>query len=242
MMLVALGILAGVVTTVAGMGGGMLLVLALSAGSGDPLFAVAVTTPALLVGNLHRVGLFRRDIDWRRALLFMGAAGPGAFVGGALALGLPPWLLQVGMAAAAGLAVSRYTGLTGFTLPSTALVPSGFGIGVASTAGGAGALAGPLLLSTGLSGPAYLATMSLGSLSMHLGRLLAFGADGLLTPSLWQSAGILAACLVVGNQLGRQARVRLGERRVATVEVATAVGLVTLALAGVVRLWLQGVG
>ena len=52
--------------------------------------------------------------------------------------------------------------------------------------GGAGLLVGPLLLSLGLSGPAYLATMSLSSLSMHAGRLAAgaqAGGERVLSPA-----------------------------------------------------------
>ena len=136
MALVFLGLLAGLVTTVAGMGGGMLLVLAISAFTRDPLFAMAITTPALLLGNAHRFGLFREHVDWRRAGPFMAAAGPGAFLGGALAVAIPPLVLQLSMAAAALLAVARHAGWLTLQVPAAALAPAGFGIGVASSAGG----------------------------------------------------------------------------------------------------------
>ena len=48
-----LGILAGILTTLAGLGGGMLLVLALSLTS-SPVTELAATAPALSLGNLHR--------------------------------------------------------------------------------------------------------------------------------------------------------------------------------------------
>ena len=76
-MLVMLGLMAGLVTTLAGMGGGMLLTLALAAWWGDPLRAIVVATPALLVGNAHRLLLFRQHVQWRLALPFVGAAHPG---------------------------------------------------------------------------------------------------------------------------------------------------------------------
>ena len=56
---VLLGVLAGALTTVAGLGGGMLLIYALAA-LGDPHVALAATAPALLVGNLHRLA---RDVS-----------------------------------------------------------------------------------------------------------------------------------------------------------------------------------
>jgi hypothetical protein len=59
--LVPLGLLAGVLTTVAGMGGGMMLVVVLSL-VWDPRVALASTAPALLVGNAHRAYLYRAQV------------------------------------------------------------------------------------------------------------------------------------------------------------------------------------
>src|SRR5438045_2862535 len=59
--LLALGIASGILTTLAGQGGGMALLLACSALFG-PRFAIALTTPALLLGNLHRAALFRAAV------------------------------------------------------------------------------------------------------------------------------------------------------------------------------------
>ena len=47
-----LGVLAGLITTVAGMGGGLVLMLGLAT-IFDPMVALAATGPGLLVGNMH---------------------------------------------------------------------------------------------------------------------------------------------------------------------------------------------
>src|SRR5688572_1452872 len=60
-LVVLLGIAAGFLTTVAGMGGGLLLVTALAVVWG-PHVALPVTSLALLVGNLHRLALYRRHL------------------------------------------------------------------------------------------------------------------------------------------------------------------------------------
>src|SRR5690349_10895588 len=80
---VSLGLLAGALTTVAGLGGGMLLLLALAT-LGEPHEALAVTAPALLVGNLHRLWMGRRELDRETALPLVAGALPGALVGGGL--------------------------------------------------------------------------------------------------------------------------------------------------------------
>lgn len=234
-----LGLVGGVVTTIGGMGGGMLMVLVLSAVTGDPRLAVMVTTPALLVGNVHRVGLFRHAIDWPRALPFVAAAGPGAFVGGALAFAVPPWVLQCAMVVASGGAVARYLGWLDWRVPVGSLAPVGFGIGVVSVSGGAGALAGPVLLSTGLTGAAYLACMSMGGVSMHLGRLVAFGAGGQLDDSVWHAAGLLAVAIMAGNAMGRWARRRIGPRGVSQLEVGTVCAMAGVAGIGMLRVLLS---
>lgn len=60
--LVPLGLIAGALTTLAGLGGGLMLVGTLSL-LYDPRLALAITAPALLVGNLHRATMYRTFID-----------------------------------------------------------------------------------------------------------------------------------------------------------------------------------
>ena len=60
--IVVLGLLAGVLTTVSGMGGGLLVVFVLSWALG-PKAALVVSTAALLVGNVHRAWLYRASVD-----------------------------------------------------------------------------------------------------------------------------------------------------------------------------------
>src|SRR5688500_15046582 len=104
--LLGLGLIAGVLTTVAGMGGGLLLVVTLSAWKG-PHFALAVTTPALLLSNLHRAYLFRRVLDTKVAKAFALGAIPGAFAAGWLVPRLPEAALHGVLVAATSLTLAR---------------------------------------------------------------------------------------------------------------------------------------
>ena len=117
------------------------------------------------------------------------------------------------------------------------LLPAGAGIGVLTgTSGGAGVLVAPLLLSTGLSGQAYVATAALCAVAMHTGRVLAYGAGGLVTEETLIRTGILTAALLLGNLVGKRLRTRLlDERRAQRLEMATLVVCVGLSLAGIGR-------
>lgn len=207
-----LGVAGGFLTTLSGLGGGLLLVTALSAVWG-PHQALPITALALLVGNLHRFALYREHLraDIARPLL-LGLV-PGSAIGAFLVAGLPAALLQLGMLSLVGLALARAAFGWTWRVPRLALAPAGGAVGVmAGTAGGAAVLTGPLLLASGIRGDQYMATMSLAAVAMHIARTVGYGAGGLVDPGIFAWAGLLAATLVAGNFIGRAVRNRLGER------------------------------
>ncbi len=232
MVFAPLGIMAGTVTTVAGLGGGMILIVVLSAWWGDPIRALAVATPALLVGNVHRAFLYRRQLPVPLGYRFAGSALLGALAGGALALTVPVWVVQLSMVIAAGTAVAKHLVDLPVGMPQRALPLGGALVGVASGTGGAGMLAGPMLQAAGLTGGAYLATLSVGALSMHVGRLAALGAGGVMDLSVWRDAAVLMVAIPIGNQIGSVVRTRIGDRRLVGLEIATSVTIVALAVVG----------
>jgi hypothetical protein len=209
----ALGLGAGVLTTIAGQGGGLLLLLACSALIG-PRAALAVTAPALLLGNLHRAALLRAHIDRTIALRLVVGAVPGALAGGLLVGVLPASCLQVILVGMTVLALAKALGFLRFQVPPSALTPAGVAIGaMTGTAGGAGVLFAPVLLSTGLTGRAFVATSSVIALSTHLGRLLGYAGLGLLSRDLLLPTVLVAAAIFGGNALGDRLRTFLTRRR-----------------------------
>src|SRR5690242_15015921 len=103
-LLVLMGLVAGVLTTIAGQGGGLLLLLACTAALG-PHQALAVTAPALLFGNLHRAVMLRAHAHRPTALRMIAGALPGALVGGMLAGIVPAWSLRMLMVLLTGTAI-----------------------------------------------------------------------------------------------------------------------------------------
>jgi uncharacterized membrane protein YfcA len=234
---VPLGVMAGILTTVAGQGGGLLLLLAVSAFVG-PRAALAITAPALLFGNLHRAVLLREHLDRRVAFRMMAGAVPGAICGGLAAGVIPAWGLRVALVVMTALAIAKALGWLRFHVPPRAFVPAGFGIGMMTgTSGGAGVLLAPLLLSTGLRGRAFVATTSAIAVSMHVGRVLGYASLGFFSGGLVGTTAAVTAAIFCGNWVGSRIHERLimkrdGGRAQSFLEYGTLIVCVALSVAG----------
>ncbi len=230
--LAVLGLLAGILTTLAGQGGGLFLLLAISMLVG-PHEALAITAPALLLGNLHRAVLFRKFIVRSVALRMILGAVPGAFLGGLLAGAMPAWVLQVMLVGLTLLSIARAMKWLRFDVPRWGLGPAALVIGaMTGTSGGAGVLFAPVLLSTGLSGPAYVGTLSTIAFATHAGRVVAYASNGLFTSALVVPTALVALAITIGNVLGEKVRKRLSERAQTRIEYGVLVVCVCVSVAG----------
>ncbi|MBZ0238695.1 MAG: sulfite exporter TauE/SafE family protein [Deltaproteobacteria bacterium] len=229
----ALGLTAGALTTVSGMGGGLVLVFVLSLVIG-PKAALLVSSAALLVGNVHRTWLYRASIDTgvvRRLLLGLV---PGTFAGAWLAAGLPDNAIRVIMLVAALVTLGRAVTSARWRLPASSLTPAAAVVGfLAATAGGAAVLLGPIMLSSGLTGRRYLAVTAVGASAMHVVRLSGYGLAGMWSASYLPLVAGLAAAILVGNLIGRRLRDVVSEKAGNALEVATPVVCAALAIAGI---------
>ncbi|MBC8067982.1 MAG: hypothetical protein IAG13_06575, partial [Deltaproteobacteria bacterium] len=94
-----------------------------------------------------------------------------------------------------------------------------------ATSGGAGMLIAPLVLSTGLTGARYVATVALCAIAMHVGRVIGYGTVGLLSSEQLPIIATLLVGLVIGNLLGRRLRGSISagvEKRVELVALVVA--------------------
>lgn len=227
-----LGITGGALTTVAGMGGGLTMVVVLSLFL-SPVEAFAITAPALLVGNLHRIRMYRDQVPWHEARPLVLGAMPAAIAGGLLATALPDAVLQGLIVLVAGLALGR-------AVFKIALQPgrrwnpvagalAGF---VSATTGGGGVIMGPFLLSRGLTGRAYVATGACAAVAIHVFRVISYHLGGAGTSRTLLLGGALAALLAVGNLLGDRIRRAMGQTQQTRLQLGVMVVCVGLALAG----------
>ncbi|MEM1418355.1 MAG: TSUP family transporter [Myxococcota bacterium] len=212
--LVPLGLFAGALTTLAGLGGGLVLTIVMAAVWG-PAPALATAAPALLVGNVHRVSLYRAHFDGRAIAPFVVGAVPGALFGGLLTVSLPEVVLRGLLLFAVGLAVLRElrlfpgakVGQEPKAPPTWLVVGAMFVAGVlTATSGGGGLLLAPLLLMRGLKNERFVVAASSVATSIHIARVIGYGAGGLVNATVLTNAAIVAGAILVGNVLGRHGR------------------------------------
>jgi uncharacterized membrane protein YfcA len=228
--LVLLGLLAGLVTTVAGMGGGLFLIVALGVSRG-PHAALALSAPALLLANLHRAWLFRAHIDRDVATRLAAGAIPGAILGGLLLPAIPEAVVAGLLATTTVLALLRQTGRLRFDPGRAGLVLGSALVGMfAGTSGGAAILMAPLVLAAGLHGERYLATIAIAAIALHIGRVLAYGSVGLLGVGDVPAIAALLVGLVVGNLCGRRVRRFVPARLEPVLELGALVATTLLAV------------
>lgn len=234
-LLALLGLVAGVLTTLAGMGGGLFLLVAVGLMTG-PKEALAVTAPALLVSNAHRAFLFRQHVDRRLAGIVALGVIPGALAGALVLPEIPEVVVALLFTASTVVALLRATGRLKIQLGGRWIIVYSVVIGaLTATSGGAGMLIAPLVLSTGLSGSAYVATVAVCAIAMHVGRVIGYGTVGLLVAEQLPIVATLLGGLVLGNLLGRRLRGRLSPGVEKRVELVALVVANIAALANVLR-------
>ncbi len=234
-LLALLGVVAGVLTTLAGMGGGLFLLVAVGLLTG-PREALAVTAPALMVSNVHRGWLFRQHIDRRLAGIVALGVIPGALAGALVLPAIPELVVALLFTASTVVALLRSTGKLQIQLGGRWIIAYSVVIGaLTATSGGAGMLIAPLVISTGLSGTAYVATVAVCAIAMHVGRVVGYGAVGLLSLEQLPTVAALLVGLVLGNLLGRHLRGRISSGVEKKVELIALVVANIAALANVIR-------
>lgn len=228
-----LGIGAGLINTISGFGGGLLLTLMLAPVLG-PASALVVTAPALAVGHLHRALGYREHIDRAVARRFILGAVPGAIAGSLLAASVPESVLAFALLLSTGLAIAQALGWIPSTLGRRALLPGAMGIGLlAGSCGGGGVLLPPTLMSAGVSGRRFVATAATGALAVQLVRMSTYATAGMITLEHAPQMLAVALGLIAGNALGRRVARRIDDLRLTictrwTLAVSIVMGFVGL--------------
>jgi uncharacterized membrane protein YfcA len=220
------GVAVGLSLGLVGAGGAILTVPIFGAALGHPakqaiLEAVAVTgMVSAFAGARAAIG---RLVDWRRVLLFGIPGIVGAMAGAPVAARMPAALQVALFALLAAVAGWRMwvSGTAGQDAPlaeparrPARTIVAGFVLGVLTSVLGVGGgfiLIPALVLLEGLPMPRAVAT-SLVVIAINAGASLAGAqASGALdqAPPMWRAVAIVAACGVVGSEVGRVLGTRL---------------------------------
>lgn len=228
--LLLLGVVAGVLTTLAGQGGGLFLLLALGV-LRDPHEALALSSPALLLGNLHRAVLCRRDVAWKIAVGLVVGAAPAAVLGGMFAGRTPALVISAVLVVLTVFAITRRVLALSVRVPPRALPVAGAVVGfLTGTSGGAGVLVSPLLLSAGLTGRTFVGTAAVVACAIHIGRVTSYATTGLLHVDQLTPIACITVAIFAGNALGDRLRHHFTERSATQLELGTLMVCVLVSL------------
>jgi uncharacterized membrane protein YfcA len=197
LLVLLVGVAAGLVSGIVGTGSSMLLMPVLVILFG-PQQAVPVMAIGAVMGNLGKVLAWRREIDWRVCAAYCATAVPGAALGVRTLLALPAHavdivlgLFFIGMVPARRWLARRSIR---FSLLHLALIggPVGFLTGIVVSTG---PITVPVFTAYGLERGAFLATEAAGSLAVYASKITAFEQFGALP------AGVIAKGLTAGAAL-----------------------------------------
>lgn len=202
------GFIAGMISSVVGFGGGIILIASMSTLT-SPQEAIALTAPAVLFGNLHRVWLFRTDLDRSVLTSFLYGAVPATLIGSVLLPYLPENGLRLTMGAFLLLFVTRDTlrlrPSVGRSSSPRLLIAGGFANGAAaSTIGGGGPLSAPFLSAFGLVRGAFIVTEAAGNAVVQFLKVVVFTTSGLLTAGLLAATLAAMSSISIGNRIGKR--------------------------------------
>lgn len=239
--------IAGMLSSIVGLGGGLVIVALLSTVL-EPQEAIALTAPVLLLGNLDRIVMHRKVIDWGLLPWFLAGSIPTVTAGAILLPYLPAAGLRLAMVALltvfvlSNLRKGRSDGHIGIEMPVWGFVPLGFFHGVlASTVGGGGPLSAPFVYGRVKEKAAFVGTEATLGLSVNVVKTTAFLSTGLLLPSFLWTAVFATFMMTMGNRAGRAILVRLTESSFQRILLLSMLAIaLRLGYAGVAGLFLQG--
>ncbi len=214
-LLLLLGAVAGTVGGVVGFGTSIMLMPALVIVFG-PREAVPIMAVASIMANASRVAVWWREVNWPAVAAYSATAVPGAALGAATLLTLPPGVVElvlglffIGMIPARRWMARRQWRLG---LAQLALVGAciGFMTGIVVSTGPINA---PFFLAYGLVKGAYLSTEALGSLAVYLAKAATFRSLGALPWDAVLKGLIIGSSIMGGSVLARRFVLKLDADR-----------------------------
>lgn len=205
LLLAVVGVLAGGIAGVVGFGSAVLLLPVCNAVFG-PLPSVGILTVAALIGNLSRVALWYRDVQWSVVWRYWLGGIPFAILGSLLLVKIEAQFLTLAFGLFVLLLIpirrrmdnsDRRMRLSHFPLLGAVM---GFLSAIVSTTGPINA---PFYISYGLTQGAYLSTEALGTAGIHLTKSLAYGKFATLDQRGLAVGISLGVCLLIGVAISK---------------------------------------
>ena len=205
------GLGAGCLSGIIGTGSSMMLLPVLIYTYG-PKQAVPIMAVAAVMGNMARVAVWWRQVDWKAVAAYTIPGVPAAAIGARTLLALPPSAIEaaLGLFFLAMIPFRRWHISKGRRMNLWALSVAGAVIGfltglILST----GPLSVPVFTSYGLTAGAFLSTEAASALALYISKVATFRHLGAMPASTLLQRTIVGASLMLGTYAGKVMVVRL---------------------------------
>lgn len=209
--ILAIGLVAGVVSGIIGTGSSIMLVPVLAHVYG-PKEAVPIMAVAAVMANASRILAWWRDVDWRVVATYAGPGVPAAFFGARTMLVLPPSIVDIAIGAFLLLMIPVRHWLAARLLRldlrhvAVAGAIIGFLTGIVASTGPASV---PVFIGYGLTKGAFIGTEAAGSLAVYAAKTLTFRDAGALPLESLLRGLVVGASLMGGAFLAKPFVLRL---------------------------------
>jgi len=180
------------------------------------LQAVPIMAIGAIMGNLSRILVWWRDVDWRACAAYSVTGVPAAALGAKTLVVLPPRIVELALGGFFLLMIPlrRWLATHHLRLRLHHLAVIGLVVGfltgiVVST----GPITAPIFLAYGLVKGAFLATEAAGSLAVYITKAITFRALGVLPPDAIIKGLITGSSLMAGSFIAKRFVLRLDPER-----------------------------
>ena len=210
-LVLAVGLIAGLVSGIVGTGATIILLPVLTLAFG-PKAAIPIMAVVALMSNFAKITSWWREIDWRATAAYAVGGIPGAALGARTMLSLPSHWVDVALGCFFLLMIPgrRWLGARQYKVPLWMLVPAGLAIGfltgiVVST----GPITVPLFTAYGLLKGAFIATEAAASLAVYISKATTFRTFGALPTDMIVRGLITGSSVMAGTYLAKRLVERL---------------------------------
>ncbi|WP_423821602.1 sulfite exporter TauE/SafE family protein [Salinisphaera sp. SPP-AMP-43] len=206
-------LLTAILSAMAGMGGGMILIGLMYAVGLPPALALPLHAAVQLASNGGRAVVYAPHIQWRALGLFLVMAIPAPFLVAPWVASTNPDVLRLIMAGFIAVGIwpvwARYLRLHG---PAGLLAAGLIGGIMGPLVGGIGVLVAPFFLRDAWHKNDIIATMAVSQMSAHALKIVAFSVAGYSVFTRWDLLLPMATAAIVGAVIGRRLGGLVSER------------------------------
>lgn len=213
LVIILIGVLAGTLSGVVGTGSSIMLLPALTYTFG-PKAAIPIMAIAAIMGNVSRVILWRKEINYKAFMLYAIPGIPAAVLGANTLWVMPVELsnLCIGLFFLLLIPLRRWAKAQAFTLTSVQLALVGAVVGyLTGVVFSTGPITIPIFAGYGLVKGALLSTEAAASFAIYLAKASTFEAIGALPASVFICGILVGSTLIMGTLIGKRFVLRLSE-------------------------------